>query len=443
MAAERVFYGETGQGVGGDIAGATYDAAFMVGTWGMAPERPRLSDRFPTVAETEAAERKLMRRYEQVGVRIMNRASSGSPLDGDPVASVLGDPAKRAMVAQLLGQAFLTAYWFVSHNKAATDRVAEVLVEKRTVRQRCHRPARQRGPDHPRHRPAGRGELAKNLESGPIPMGTFSGTTFERRFRLAYVGLALVVLATAVLIVVLATQTDRPAPFSSFTAKDDDPVKRAQESRHMSRGATFPPRGTGAIGPGRGRRGRLAQASPAQQVVAVGTNPPGLVSYEYGGILFFRMCAAGPECALGPDQSPDVLAPILAREAHELALYGLKYVPEAKFVITILPPGFVSGADPKEPSARGPLLPPRRSRKGARPAGRHHAPGRAPDPSHADPGAGHGDRGPGDEDSLHAQLRGGRRQHPEHLHADAPLLARRYSPAVASAPPLRASLRAT
>jgi ATP-dependent Zn protease len=133
MAAERVFYGETGQGVGGDIAGATYDAAFMVGTWGMAPERPDLSGRFPTVAEAEAAERKLMRRYEQVGVRIMNRASSGSALEGDPVAAVLGDPAKRAMVAQLLGQAFLTAYWFVSHNKDATDRVAEVLVEKREL----------------------------------------------------------------------------------------------------------------------------------------------------------------------------------------------------------------------------------------------------------------------------------------------------------------------
>ena len=133
MAAERVFYGETGQGVGGDIAGATCDAAFMVGTWGMAPDRPDLSSRFPTAAEAEIAERKLMRRFEQVGTRIMNRASSGSAFEGDPVASVLADAAKRAMVAQFLGQAFLTAYWFVSHNKDATERVAEVLVEKREL----------------------------------------------------------------------------------------------------------------------------------------------------------------------------------------------------------------------------------------------------------------------------------------------------------------------
>jgi cell division protease FtsH len=133
MAAERVFYGETGQAVGGDIAGATTDAAFMVGTWGMAPDRPDLRDRFPTAAEAEEAERKLVARYEQVGTRIMNRASQGSLLEGDPVAAVLNDDAKRSMVAQFLGQAFMTAYWFVGHNRAGTERVAEVLLEKREL----------------------------------------------------------------------------------------------------------------------------------------------------------------------------------------------------------------------------------------------------------------------------------------------------------------------
>lgn len=178
-------------------------------------------------------------------------------------------------------------------------------------------------------------------------MGSVSATTFTRRFRLAYVALALVVLATAGLTWLLATQTDRPAPFSSFTTKDDDPVKRAQEiatyveGRYLAAPAQTP---LVRVDAGEDDTPRLP---PAQQVVAVGTNPPGLVSYEYGGVLFFRMCAAGPDCALGPDQSRDVLAPILAQEAHELALYGLKYVPEADFVITILPPGFISGADSK------------------------------------------------------------------------------------------------
>ena len=133
MAAERVFYGETGEGVGGDVAGATADAALMVGAWGMTPVVPNLSERFPTATDAEVAERKLMRRFEQLGVKIMNRASGGSALQGDPVSAILSDPAKRAMVAQLLGQAFLTAYWFVLHNREGTERVADKLVEKREI----------------------------------------------------------------------------------------------------------------------------------------------------------------------------------------------------------------------------------------------------------------------------------------------------------------------
>ena len=133
MAAERVFYGENGQGVGGDIDSATTDAAMMVGMWGMAPNRPDLGAHFATRAEAEVAERRLMRRYEQVGARIMNRASAGGALDGDPIAAILDDPTKRMMVAEFLGQAFLAAYWFVQHNRAGTERVADALVERREI----------------------------------------------------------------------------------------------------------------------------------------------------------------------------------------------------------------------------------------------------------------------------------------------------------------------
>ena len=74
-----------------------------------------------------------MRRYEQVGARIMNRASAGGALDGDPIAAILDDPTKRTMVAEFLGQAFLAAYWFVQHNRAGTERVADALVERREI----------------------------------------------------------------------------------------------------------------------------------------------------------------------------------------------------------------------------------------------------------------------------------------------------------------------
>ena len=39
----------------------------------------------------------------------MNRARGGGMMAGDPIAAVLGDRAKRAAAAQILGQAYLTA----------------------------------------------------------------------------------------------------------------------------------------------------------------------------------------------------------------------------------------------------------------------------------------------------------------------------------------------
>lgn len=133
LAAERVFYNENSSGVAGDISSATTVAAMMVGVAGMPPETPDLSDRFATDAEARIAERKLMRRFEQLGTQIMNRATFGSAQQGHPVAAVLGDAAKQKMVAEILGQAYLTAYWFVRHNREATERVADRLLERREI----------------------------------------------------------------------------------------------------------------------------------------------------------------------------------------------------------------------------------------------------------------------------------------------------------------------
>jgi ATP-dependent Zn protease len=46
---------------------------------------------------------------------------------------VLGDPAKRAMAGQLLGQAYVAAHQLVEHNRAGVERVADVLVDKREL----------------------------------------------------------------------------------------------------------------------------------------------------------------------------------------------------------------------------------------------------------------------------------------------------------------------
>ena len=131
MAAEQVFYGENATGVGGDVQSVTAQSAFMVGASAMGPmnvDVPKLDDE--TEEETRA---RIMRKFEQIGMQIMNRTSGGGPLAADPISSVLSDPDKRRAAAQILGQAYVCAHNLVAANKDAVERVADALVEKREL----------------------------------------------------------------------------------------------------------------------------------------------------------------------------------------------------------------------------------------------------------------------------------------------------------------------
>jgi SpoVK/Ycf46/Vps4 family AAA+-type ATPase len=127
MAAEHVFYAQNTTGVGGDVGSATAQAAEMVGFHAMAPAAVDLSDRIADEAEREAAEERAMQRFEGIGLQIMHR-SGGGLLDADVFAATLRDPAKRTLIAGLLGQAFVVAWCTVRHNRAATERIAERLI---------------------------------------------------------------------------------------------------------------------------------------------------------------------------------------------------------------------------------------------------------------------------------------------------------------------------
>jgi cell division protease FtsH len=135
MAAERVFYGENSTGVGGDVQSATARSAWMVGACAMAPERIEFGDGFkPERGKTEDDVREgIAKKYERIGVQIMNRAGGGNALQHDPLAGVFSDPAKRAMAAQLLGQAYVAAHQLIEHNKPGVERVADVLVDRREL----------------------------------------------------------------------------------------------------------------------------------------------------------------------------------------------------------------------------------------------------------------------------------------------------------------------
>ncbi len=128
MAAEHVFYGENSQGVSGDVQSATATAAAMVGMWGMGADPVHIGG---SAQPTEDLEH-VLKRLERIGSTIMNRAGGG-PMVQDPVAAVLGDATKRRAAAQILGQAYVTAYALMSENQAGVQQIAESLIDRKEL----------------------------------------------------------------------------------------------------------------------------------------------------------------------------------------------------------------------------------------------------------------------------------------------------------------------
>jgi cell division protease FtsH len=128
MAAERVFYGQTSIGVAGDVQSATALAALMVGATAMGPEPLELDE-----GSDAREEERVLKRFEEIGLRIMNRTAGGGPLAHDPIASVLGDPSKRRTAAQLLGQAYVTSHNLMRHNREGIEHIADEVVARREI----------------------------------------------------------------------------------------------------------------------------------------------------------------------------------------------------------------------------------------------------------------------------------------------------------------------
>ncbi len=131
MAAENVFYGQNSSGVGGDLEQTTNLAAMMVGMAGMGPKPVDLNG--SAAKDDEAAEKQradIAKRFEKIGLKLMNRSRGGVDYHADPIASVLNDPTKRSNAAQLIGHAYVVAENFIRYNKDKVEAVADELVEK-------------------------------------------------------------------------------------------------------------------------------------------------------------------------------------------------------------------------------------------------------------------------------------------------------------------------
>jgi ATP-dependent Zn protease len=132
LAAEQVFYGENATGVGGDLQSATGRSAWMVGVSGMGPDPiPIDSKARMSVEKREEAREKLAKRFESIGLQLMNRASGD--FQHDSIAAVLGDPTKKRLAAQIIGQAYVNAYQLILQNRDAVGTIADHLVARKEL----------------------------------------------------------------------------------------------------------------------------------------------------------------------------------------------------------------------------------------------------------------------------------------------------------------------
>jgi ATP-dependent Zn protease len=115
IAAERVFYGENSDGVYGDLMQVTNLATHMIGLVGMGPDE---------LSEEES------RRAMRFGEYLISVAEmrSGSDMTPGHVAPTLANPKARAVVAQVIGSAYVDCWRLMKVNEEAINLGAEALI---------------------------------------------------------------------------------------------------------------------------------------------------------------------------------------------------------------------------------------------------------------------------------------------------------------------------
>src|SRR5262245_21687510 len=132
LAAEQVFYGENATGVGGDLQSATGRAAWMVGVSGMGPDPIPIDSKARRSLERQEDDRKrLAKRFESIGLQLMNRASGD--FQHDAIAAVLRDFHKPPPAAQTIGKAYGTAHQPIAQNREAVETIADHLVARKEL----------------------------------------------------------------------------------------------------------------------------------------------------------------------------------------------------------------------------------------------------------------------------------------------------------------------
>jgi hypothetical protein len=168
--------------------------------------------------------------------------------------------------------------------------------------------------------------------------------SLERRFRLAYFGLAMLFGAAigALIVVVERPAPAPPAPWSAWQPTADGPgARQAQIAKHIERQYRLPS----------GKRlvnvlaGGPGPATDPIQLVAISRtlNPQHqsdvLTTFNTEKTAMFILCGDGPKCSIGEGTPSVARGKVLGREALELALYTFRYIDDADSVVAFFPPG--------------------------------------------------------------------------------------------------------
>jgi hypothetical protein len=101
----------------------------MVGMWAMGPDPVHIHGSIEPDEDAEV----VLKRLERIGGAIMNRSGSPGLLGDNPIGAVLGNPEKKRAAAQILGQAYVTAYALMDANREGLEKIADALIERKEL----------------------------------------------------------------------------------------------------------------------------------------------------------------------------------------------------------------------------------------------------------------------------------------------------------------------
>lgn len=160
--------------------------------------------------------------------------------------------------------------------------------------------------------------------------------------------LAAILAAAVALTIVLVVRGEPTAWTSHPIAKLDDPVERAEAVATLVQGRYVNADASPLFAVSAGED-VITDLPGREQFVALGSSATGAPwSFEEGDIAFFKLCGPAAGCAFAEPagEARTKAFAIAMREAKELALRGLKHVPEAKSAIIILPVGVIEATPP-------------------------------------------------------------------------------------------------